>query len=177
MSLKGNKNHKKYNIYNLSGEYGIGYTFKNEEFYFDLEDYEKIKDDCWHIDKNGYIINGKRKRFHRIIMDLNNSKVPIDHINHKKYDNRKSNLRIVNKSQNAMNQAISSMNTSGTTGVGWHKAKGKWRAYIKINYKQKELGYYDTFTEAEQARKQAEEKYFGEYSYDNSLRLYKKDNI
>ena len=36
MSLKGNKNHKKYNNYDLTGEYGIGYTFKNEEFYFDL---------------------------------------------------------------------------------------------------------------------------------------------
>ena len=89
MSLKGNKNHKKYNIYDLSGEYGIGYTFKNEKFYFDLEDYNKIKDDCWHIDANGYVINGKRKRFHRIIMGLNNSKILIDHINHKKYDKNK----------------------------------------------------------------------------------------
>ena len=28
---------KKYNKYDLSGEYGIGYTFKGEEFYFDLK--------------------------------------------------------------------------------------------------------------------------------------------
>lgn len=31
------------NTYNLSGEYGIGYTSKGKEFYFDLEDYDKIK--------------------------------------------------------------------------------------------------------------------------------------
>jgi len=43
---------KKYNTYNLTGEYGIGYTSKGEEFYFDLEDYDKIKDYCWCIDKN-----------------------------------------------------------------------------------------------------------------------------
>ncbi|MBO5828787.1 MAG: HNH endonuclease [Paludibacteraceae bacterium] len=171
MSLKGNKNHKKYNRYDLSGDYGIGYTFKNEEFYFDLEDYEKIKEDCWHIDANGYVINGKRKRLHRIIMNLSNSNIPIDHINHKKYDNRKNNLRIVNKSQNAMNQSMSSANTSGFTGVSWHKAKGKWRAYIKINYKQKDLGYYDSFEDAKQARLQAENERFGEYSYKNSMKV------
>lgn len=171
MSLKGNKNHKKYNIYDLTGTYGIGYTLKNEEFYFDLEDYEKIKEDCWHIDVNGYVVNGKRKRLHRIIMDLNDSSIPIDHINHKKYDNRKSNLRTVNKSQNAMNQSMSSANTSGVTGVGWHKAKGKWRAYIKVNYKQRDLGYYDSFEDAKQARLQAENERFGEYSYRNSMKV------
>lgn len=37
-----------FNIYNLSGEYGIGWTSNtNKEFYFDLEDYDKIKDYCW----------------------------------------------------------------------------------------------------------------------------------
>lgn len=43
---------KKYNQYDLSGEYGIGYTSNtNAEginyFYFDLEDYDKIKKYCW----------------------------------------------------------------------------------------------------------------------------------
>ena len=34
------KIHKKYNQYDLSGEYGIGWTSNtNEEFYFDLEDF------------------------------------------------------------------------------------------------------------------------------------------
>ena len=33
---------KKSNIYDLSGEYGVGWTSNtNEEFYFDLEDYDK----------------------------------------------------------------------------------------------------------------------------------------
>lgn len=45
---------KKYNTYDLSGEYGIGYTSKNEEFYFDLEDYDKIKDYYWYRDQTGY---------------------------------------------------------------------------------------------------------------------------
>lgn len=49
------QSNKKYNTYDLSGEYGIGYTSKGEEFYFDLEDYEKIKDYCWCF-SDGYLI-------------------------------------------------------------------------------------------------------------------------
>lgn len=37
-----NHNCKIFNKYDLSGEYGIGYTSKGEEFYFDLEDYKKM---------------------------------------------------------------------------------------------------------------------------------------
>ena len=42
--IEYNHTKKKYNTYDLSGDYGIGYTSKDEEFYFDLEDYDKIKD-------------------------------------------------------------------------------------------------------------------------------------
>ena len=40
-----------------------------------------------------------------------------------------------------------------------------------FDYKAINLGYFDTFEEAVKERKEAEEKYFGEYSYDNSMRL------
>ena len=44
---------KKYNTYDLTGEYGIGWTSNtNEEFYFDLEDYDKIKEYCWARNKD-----------------------------------------------------------------------------------------------------------------------------
>jgi hypothetical protein len=39
---------KKFNQYDLSGSYGIGYCSNtNNPFYFDLEDYDLIKDYCW----------------------------------------------------------------------------------------------------------------------------------
>ena len=50
---------QKPNDYDLSGEYGIGYTTKGEEFYFDLEDYDKIKDIRWYI-KNDYVYGVSR---------------------------------------------------------------------------------------------------------------------
>ena len=45
---------KQYNKYDLSGEYGIGWTNNtNEEFYFDIEDYDKIKNICWVAGSHG----------------------------------------------------------------------------------------------------------------------------
>lgn len=170
---------KKYNIYNLSGEYGIGYTSKGEEFWFDLEDYNKIKNYCWHYDDQGYVksdiyIENKHLSIslHRLIMDFPERK-EVDHIKHlpkgqNKFDNRKSNLRIVNESENQMNKHTQTNNTSGYPGVCWSNRDQRWIAYIKLYGKQIYLGKFKTKEEAVRFRKEAEDKYFGEYSFENS---------
>lgn len=170
---------KKYNKYDLSGDYGIGYTSKGEEFWFDLEDYDKIKNYCWHYDDQGYVksdiyIENKHLRIslHRLIMDFPESK-EVDHIIHlpkgqKKFDNRKSNLRIVNESENQMNKHKQGNNTSGIVGVSWHSRDSVWEAYISYNNKQIYLGRFNNKEDAAFARKIAENKYFGEHSFENS---------
>ena len=169
------KKNKKFNQYDLTGEYGIGYTSKGEEFYFDLEDYDKIKDYHWYISTTyGYVITGKRNSekqtiaFHRIVMNCEDPNIEIDHIHgiNSRNDNRKSNLRIATISQNAMNRKLSITNTSGCTGVC--PKDNKWRAYIYVDGKAIELGLFNNKEEAIKVRKKAEEKYFGEWSYDNS---------
>ena len=166
------ESHKKYNTYDLTGNYGIGYTSKGEEFYFDLEDYDLIKDYCWILDSNGYVAsndfnnNYKQLKLHKLL--LFDAQI-IDHINHKKFDNQKHNLRIVTHSQNQMNKNLHSKNTSGVIGVSWHKKTNKWVSYINIDKKRINLGLFVNFKDAVKARKDAEEKYFGEYSYDNSM--------
>lgn len=173
------KFNKEYNIYDLTGEFGIGYTLKGEEFWFDLEDYDKIKDYCWHITNRGYVTTrdknrkGRRINFHRIVMGLTYEKIDVDHIHGKqtRYDNRKENLRIATRSQNNMNSALSKNNTSGVTGVYFDKNTKKWSASITVNYKTIHLGSFDTFEKAVNARKEAEERYFGKYSYDNSQQM------
>lgn len=168
---------KKYNNYDLSGEYGVGYTTKGDEFYFDLEDYDKIKDYCWTIRNNGYVTaycpaTMNHILLHRLIMNCDNNNLYIDHIhgNKTRNDNRKSNLRTATPSQNTMNKPLLKNNTSGVTGVSWNKRKGEWESYITIDGKRKGLGYFSNFDDAVAARKDAEEKYFGEYSYDNSMK-------
>lgn len=170
------KRHK-YNKYDLNGEYGIGYTEDGTEFYFDLEDYDKIKDYRW-SKSNGYVVcykvhNGKRYRvhLHRLIMDLDNEdKRMVDHINLKRNDDRKENLRICTYSQNQCNrdrQHEARANKSGYTGIGIiHTKKGdKYRVTIAINNKEYHLGYFTNLQDAIEARQKGEEKYHGEFAY------------
>lgn len=174
------ENLKKYNTYNLNEEYGIGYTLDGKEFYFDKEDYDKIKNYCWSVSENGYLVARESEvdcpvLMHRIIFNnLKNDDV-IDHIGHNTLDNRKMNLRICRTSQNAMNKKKSSRNTSGHPGVSWKKDKNKWEAYIGINGKIIHLGTYKEIEEAVRVRKNAEEKYFKNYSYDRSMEQYDKN--
>lgn len=167
---------KKYNTYDLSGEYGIGYTSKGEEFYFDIDDYNKIKEYCWFKLKSGYIVtdyNGKRIYMHRYVMLSSiDDNINVDHIGHVLYDNRKRFLRICDSSHNMRNSSMYKNNHSGVTRVWWFEDRKKWVAEIRIYNKKKILGYFMSFDDAVKARKQAEEKYFGEYSYDNSIQWY-----
>lgn len=161
---------KKYNTFEIQEDYVIMYTLKGEPFYVDLEDFDKVKDVCWSKDKDGYLrgrMNDKSIKLHRLIMNCPDNMV-VDHINHEVSDNRKVNLRIVTQSQNRMNSCVSSLNTSGTTGVSWHKSSSTWRAEITVNYKTIQLGNFKTKGEAIKARKEAEKLYFGEYSCCNN---------
>lgn len=160
---------KKTNNYDLSGEYGIGYTHNGREFYFDLEDYDLIKDYSWSMDKAGYVIGSpskNRKQIHLHVLVMNpDSKQDVDHINHNPSDNRKINLRNVTRSQNQMNVGLSRNNKSGITGVHFDSTNEKWVAQIGIDQKRKNLGKFDNFDDAVKARREAEKKYFGEYRY------------
>lgn len=54
-------------------------------------------------------------------------------------------------------------NTSGVTGVGFHKRKGKWYACIRFRGIVYWLGYYDYIQDAIDARKEAETKLHGDF--------------
>lgn len=177
-SINNGKKNKKFNKYNLDGEYGIGYTFKGEEFWFDLDDYDKIKNYCWFYDKRGYVTSSIYRDndsymvyLHRIVMEPIDDGLEVDHKNHPprnnhKIDNRKSNLELVTRSENRMNASLHSNNKSGVTGVCWQKKNEKWKAYIGVNGVQIILGLFDDKDEAIRIRKQAEIKYYGDRRYD-----------
>lgn len=157
---------KRINEYDLSGEYGICYSFdKSTNFIFDLEDYDKIKDYCWSFDKQKhyFVCSHHKLALHRFLLDCPKG-FKVDHISGDKHDNRKSNLRIVNSMQNAQNKGILLSNTSGTPGVNFVKATGRWRARITVNRKEINLGTFLLIEDAIKARKAAEKKYFGEYA-------------
>lgn len=88
----------------------------------------------------------------------------IDHINRDKADNRIANLRLATNSQNHINKGLQKNNTSGFKGVVWEPSLGKWRARIKVNGRNKYLGVFASKEDAAGARRDAERRYFGEFS-------------
>jgi len=172
------KRNTKKNTYDLTREYGIGYTSKGEEFYFDLEDYDKIKDYCWYIDKIGYVRTNRVNpslKLHTFILN----KIWVDHVNGKPIDNRKFNLREVDELQNAQNAKLRKDNTSGAKGVKWNKNSSLWTSQINYRNTRYHLGYFSNIEEAIKIREIAELYLFAEYSrrYDELINKYNNIDI
>lgn len=83
----------------------------------------------------------------------------IDHIDRNPGNNRWSNLRDINQSQQNFNAGLPRNNTSGAKGVYFNYKLQKYEAYIKINRTKKYLGIFKTIEEAIEARKAAETKF------------------
>lgn len=91
----------------------------------------------------------------------------IDHINGVRSDNRISNLRLADCSQNVMNSGLRSDNKCGFKGVSWHDTMKKWRACINVSGVQRVVGYYLTPEEASTAYDQAATAIFGNFARTN----------
>ena len=162
-------NNFKLNLEDEYGLYGIGYCSNTgREFYFDMDDYDKIKDYCWceHKMSDGYCalettdINIKKTiRMHYLIADKY-----YDHADRNPFNNRKFNLRNATHSENSMNRKIKNTNSSGFTGVSFKSSINKWIAYINKNGKQIHLGVFENKYDAIRTRLMAENEYYGEFS-------------
>lgn len=160
------QSNKKYNRFDINGNYGIGWTNNtNNEFYFDVEDFDLVKNYCWfeYVDKNGHhslrawISNqGKEIAMHQILGFWGG-----DHKNRNPLDNRKDNLRGATRHQNAQNHPLRRDNTTGFSGVYWRKDNQKWTAMIVVDGHPKRLGCFDNKLEAIKARLNAEYQYYG----------------
>lgn len=114
--------------------------------------------------KFGYIvirINKKQYRAHHLAWLYIYGYMPkcIDHIDHNRSNNKIENLREASTVENNKNRGMNKNNTSGITGVGWAKDKGKWVSQIQHQRKNHNLGYYEDKFEAICARKSAETKF------------------
>ena len=98
--------------------------------------------------KQGYLVimcDGKLYLSHRLAWLYVYGYFPenhIDHINRVRTDNRISNIRKADPSQNRQNASIQRNNTSGFTGVAWTKREKRWRSRIVVGNKEICLGYF-----------------------------------
>jgi len=113
----------------------------------------------------GYVlISVKSGRYmaHRLAFLYMLGRFPLDqtdHINHNRSDNRWANLRDINNLDNGRNISMKKTNTSGITGVYWHKKNNNWCSRIAVNGKTINIGSFDNKTDAAIARLMAEQKY------------------
>ena len=136
--------------------------------------FEELSQYKWYCDSYGYAVRtvssrpGKPKTIwmHRVICGTP-AGMETDHINEKKLDNRRENLRRCTSAENRRNIKKPTNNTSGYKGVNWLKRNRKWRAEIKVNGKKKHLGCFDDLLAAAHAYDQAARERFGIFAKTN----------
>jgi hypothetical protein len=116
------------------------------------------------IDGKGYVrirTDGNNWNAHRVIWKLVYDEEPefVDHISGDRSNNCLTNLRSVNKTENARNARVGKNNRSGYNGVHWVTRERKWRSCIYVSGKKVSLGDFSEKQDAVAARKKAEVKY------------------
>lgn len=108
----------------------------------------------------GYLvlsIRDKRYLVHRVCWLLSTGSWPerqLDHIDHQRTNNRRSNLREASHAENGKNQRRRA-NQTGSSGVTKRKDTGKWQARIRSEGRTHNLGCFATEAQAIQARELA----------------------
>jgi hypothetical protein len=112
--------------------------------------------------------SGKQYKCHRVIYKLFNKKniqhTTIDHHDRNPSNNTIENLRIASSNEQKWNTGIPKNNTSGIKGVYYNKNANKFMAYVSINGKQNNLGYFDDKYEAERVVKKKREELHKEFA-------------
>ena len=111
-------------------------------------------------------INGHRYFSHRLAWFLVHGEWPpewINHIDGDRANNRIDNLRLATRQESLRNRKQHKNNTTGVTGVHWHKRYKKFLGRVKVDGKIIHLGTFDTIEEAAAARAAAETEHFGEF--------------
>ena len=156
-------NEIKINIYRKDGS-------ESYNVFIDKSDFEIVSKCQWYINidrKNQNLKNiprilwtkqfkdGSKKCYeiYQIILDTKNKNVVVDHKDENRFNNRRSNLRIVDSKINRINQsprqASSNKFIKGRQGYNFDKQTGKYISRISVCGKEVNIGRYKTELEAE----------------------------
>lgn len=130
----------------------------------DDADFDRLNVPSWCFHKHGYAqckSGGRVRKMHQFILDCPVG-MSVDHANGNRLDNRRANLRLATRSQNAQNSRIRANKVVVMKGVSMDR--GRYRARITLNQKTVFLGSFGTADEAHRAYCEAAPKVFGEFA-------------
>jgi len=104
-----------------------------------------------------------KQYLHRVLLGITAPHQIVDHINNNGLDNRRVNLRVTDKSGNALNMRANKTKKSGLP-KGVYKKRDKFRACIQITGVYMNLGTYKTIAEAEAAYNKKQAEYWAKYA-------------
>ena len=140
----------------------------------DDTDYEILSKHEWRL-FDGYarryeVINGAKRviLMHRQILNFPHG-YDVDHIDRKKLNNQRSNLRPVTKRQNQYNRLGVSGSTSPYKGVSWFNPGKCWRASICNEGHYEHIGLFATEQDAAAAYNAVAAKIQGEFALPNDV--------
>jgi len=139
------------------------------------DDYARVSKLRWQIQKKGaynYAVNevwidGKRHRLlmHRFILDLRPGEF-CDHIDSNGLNNQRDNLRKCTHAENMRNRWKRKA-TESNPAKGVYKRGSRFVSVIRINGRQRVIGYFDDLKEAAVAYDEQARKHFGEFARPN----------
>ncbi|MGA6117427.1 HNH endonuclease [Sphingobacterium anhuiense] len=141
---------------------GISVIVDDEDFDYlsQFKWFAKRDSNTYYVARNFIRSDGKKTtmRMHREI-----TKAPrnfqVDHIDRNGLNNQRSNLRLVTNAQNAQNTRAKRTSKSGVKGVSWDRTRKKWSVTICLNRKNIRIGRFNEFSDAVEARKEANKLY------------------
>jgi hypothetical protein len=118
----------------------------------DHEDVDLVGQRCWYAhrsDTRVYAMAHRRfgttRAMHRLILQLDDPELFVDHINGDGLDNRRANLRVVTARENAQNQGP---RKGRFRGVSFDKSRGLWIATATLDGKRTTIGRFETEEQA-----------------------------
>lgn len=112
------------------------------------EDWHDFSRHSWYVDNYGYALNGHRKKMHKLVVACDDKDKVVHHINSNTLDNRRQNLTIATRSENAHQKLKQKNASSKYFGVCYLKGLKKWQASFYKGGVKYYVGVFDTEREA-----------------------------
>jgi len=150
----------------------------------DDDDYELVSRFKWQAGVRNHTVYAQRsfrgpdgrktmQSLHRMLMNLTDPAIQIDHRDHDGLNNSRSNLRACSHAENQRNVRKRNGGSSRFKGTCRNEGKRKWIAQIVVNQKHIYLGCFSDELEAARVYDAAATQHFGEFANLNVRQEYR----